>query len=87
VLAAELVSFPIEIRDEINGFFWDNENWIEKVIERGKEVGVMDNQISPREQSQIIMVFVQGAQLLARSSGDLQYYDLMVQNMMKKLKS
>ena len=86
MLAAELVSFPIEIRDEINGFFRDNENWIEKVIEEGKKAGVMDAQISAREQSQIITAFVQGAQLLARSSGDLQYYDLMVQNMMKKLK-
>jgi TetR/AcrR family transcriptional regulator, transcriptional repressor for nem operon len=86
VLAAELVSFPIEIRDETNAFFRDNENWIEKVIERGKEVGVMDNQISTREQSQIIPSFVQGVQLLARSSGDLRYKDMMVQNMMKKLR-
>jgi TetR/AcrR family transcriptional repressor of nem operon len=86
MMAAELVSFPIEIRNEINGFFRDNENWIEKVIEQGKESGSMDYQISSREQSRIIMAFVQGAQLLARSSGDLHYYDVMVENLIKKLK-
>ncbi|WP_264740049.1 TetR/AcrR family transcriptional regulator [Cytobacillus firmus] len=87
MMAAELVTFPLEIRNEINGFFRDNENWIEKVIEHGKETGIMDYRISSRGQSQIIMAFVQGAQLLARSSGDLQYYDMMVQNLIKKLKS
>jgi TetR/AcrR family transcriptional regulator, transcriptional repressor for nem operon len=86
MMAAELVSFPIEIRNEINQFFRANENRIEKVIEQGKESGIMNYQISPKEESQIIMAFVQGAQLLARSSGDLQYYDLMVQNLIKKLK-
>jgi TetR/AcrR family transcriptional repressor of nem operon len=86
MMAAELGSFPIEIRNEINGFFRDNENWIEKVIEQGKESGIMNYHISSREESQIITAFVQGAQLLARSSGDLQYYDLMIQNLIKKLK-
>lgn len=86
MMAAELVSFPTEIRNEINGFFRDNENWIEKVIEQGKESGIMDYRIGSREQSQIIMAFIQGAQLLARTSGDLQYYDMMVQNLIIKLK-
>jgi TetR/AcrR family transcriptional regulator, transcriptional repressor for nem operon len=87
MMAAELVSFPKEIRDEINHFFKDNENWIEKVLEQGKDSGIMNDRISPGEESQIIMAYVQGAQLLARSSGDLQYYDVMVQNLIKKLKS
>jgi TetR/AcrR family transcriptional regulator, transcriptional repressor for nem operon len=87
MLAAELVSFPLEIRNEINAFFRDNEKWIEKVIEQGKESGIMNYQISSSEQSQIIMAFVQGAQLLARSSGDLKYYDMMVNNLMKNLKA
>ncbi|WP_054957087.1 TetR/AcrR family transcriptional regulator [Paenibacillus dakarensis] len=86
MMAAELVSFSTEIRNEINGFFRDNENWIEKVLKEGKESGILDYQISSREQSRIIMAFVQGAQLLARSSGDLQHYDMMVQNLIKKLK-
>ncbi|ANU25808.1 TetR/AcrR family transcriptional regulator [Planococcus versutus] len=85
MMAAELVSFPMEIRDEINGFFRDNETWLENVIEQGREMGILDSQISSKEQSQIIMAFVQGAQLLARSSGDLQYYDMMVRNLLKNL--
>lgn len=87
MMAAELVSFSLEIRNELNGFFRDNEKWIEKVIKQGKESGVMNYQISSKEQSQMIMAFVQGAQLLARSSGDLQYYDIMVQNLIKQLKA
>lgn len=85
MMAAELVSFPMEIRDEINGFFQDNENWLEQVIEQGKETGRLDSRVSSKEQAQIIMAFVQGAQLLARSSGDLPYYDTMVQNLFKNL--
>lgn len=87
MMAAELVSFPIEIRSEINEFFRDNAKWIEKVIKQGKESGLMNYHISSREQSQIIMAFVQGAQLIARSSGDLQSYDVMVQNLMQNLRS
>lgn len=86
MMAAELISFPVEIRNELNGFFRDNETWIEKVIVKGKESGTLDEQLNSREQSQIIMAFVQGAQLLARTSGDLHYYDTMVESLISKLK-
>lgn len=86
MMAAELVSFPLAIRNELNDFFQDNEYWLEQVIEQRKEVAVFDQHISSNEQSQIIMALVQGAQLLARSSGDLHYFDTMAENLTTKLK-
>lgn len=87
ILAAEIFTFPIKTQDEINGFFRDNEKWLKKIIEQGQLSGNWSTHIDSNEQSQIIMAFVQGAQLLARSSGNIKYYDEMMQGQMKNLKS
>ncbi|MFD3260229.1 hypothetical protein ACE3MQ_16615 [Paenibacillus lentus] len=66
-------------------FFDANKNWIEYVLKQGKEAGDFIFGITPAEQAQMLVAFVQGAQLLSRSSGDIGYYDMLISNYMASL--
>ena len=85
MMAAELNSFPEEIREELNLFFHANKNWVEYVLEQGKKAGDFTFSLSAAEQARILVAFVQGAQLLSRSTGDIGYYDTLVTNYMASL--
>lgn len=39
MMAAELNSFPLEIREELNLFFDANTAWLEHVLDQGKKSG------------------------------------------------
>ncbi|WP_074102406.1 TetR/AcrR family transcriptional regulator, partial [Paenibacillus sp. P3E] len=82
MMAAELNSFPPEIREELNMFFDANAVWLEHVLDQGKKSGEFTFSMSAMEQAKTIVAFVQGAQLLSRSSGDIGYYDSLVTNYM-----
>ncbi|MDP5274192.1 TetR/AcrR family transcriptional regulator [Chengkuizengella axinellae] len=85
MMAAEISSFPKEIRTDINRFFLDNEEWLEKVLTQKKALDVPSFSDSLAEQSKLLLTFVQGAQLLVRASGELEQYDTMVENVLKTL--
>jgi TetR/AcrR family transcriptional regulator, transcriptional repressor for nem operon len=85
MMAAELNSFPEEIRQELNLFFDANKNWVEYVLKQGKEAGDFTFRITAAEQARMLVAFVQGAQLLSRSSGDIGYYDMLVTNYLASL--
>ncbi|MHA6530449.1 hypothetical protein [Paenibacillus sp. BAC0078] len=69
MMAAELNSFPVEIRDELNLFFDANTTWIENVLSQGKSEGEFKFFNEPLEQAKTLIAFVQGAQLMSRTSG------------------
>jgi len=85
MMAAELQSFPEEIREELNGFFRANESWVGKVLEEGHKAGEFTLSIPAAEQARILVAFVQGAQLLSRSSGEISSYDTLVANLLASL--
>lgn len=78
MMAAELNSFPTEIRDELNQFFKANTVWVHDVLEQGKSSGEFSFSNSALGQAKTLIAFVQGAQLLSRTSGDIGYYDSLV---------
>lgn len=80
MMAAELNSFPEEIREELILFFDANKNWVEYVLEQGKKAGEFTFSVTAAEQARILVAFVQGAQLLSRSSGEIEYYNTLVTN-------
>ncbi|NUU61239.1 TetR/AcrR family transcriptional regulator [Paenibacillus agri] len=86
MMAAELHSFPEEIRAELNLFFRANESWVEDVLAQGQEEGAFNFSISTGEQAKILVAFVQGAQLMTRSLGDIHYFDTLVSSCMSSLK-
>ncbi|NBI27945.1 TetR/AcrR family transcriptional regulator [Chengkuizengella marina] len=85
MMAAEISSFPEEIRDDINRFFLDNQKWIEKVLAQKNASDDSSFSDSLSEQSRLLLTFVQGAQLLVRASGEIDQYDTMVNNLLKTL--
>ncbi|AKG34786.1 TetR/AcrR family transcriptional regulator [Paenibacillus durus] len=85
MMAAELNSFPAEIRDELNNFFDANTTWIEYVLNQGKLEGELTFSNGALEQAKTLIAFVQGAQLMSRTSGEIGYYDSLVSNYMVTL--
>lgn len=85
MMAAELNSFPDEIRDELNLFFDANTTWIENVLSQGKSEGEFKFFNDPLEQAKTLIAFVQGAQLMSRTSGQIGYYDSLVLSYMGTL--
>ncbi|WDF48860.1 TetR/AcrR family transcriptional regulator [Paenibacillus sp. KACC 21273] len=86
MMAAEIHSFPSEIRQQINSFFENNANWLDPILEEGKNNGEFRFSNRTNDQAKILVAFVQGAQLLAKSTGEIDYYDLLVRNYIKDLK-
>lgn len=85
MMAAELNSFPVEIRDEINRFFEANITWVQHVLDQGKSDGEFSFSNVTLEQARALIAFVQGAQLLSRTSGEIGYYDSLVSNYLTTL--
>ncbi|KAF6560061.1 TetR/AcrR family transcriptional regulator [Paenibacillus sp. EKM202P] len=85
MMAAELNSFPIEIRDELNLFFDANTLWVKNVLDQGKSAGEFTFSNAALEQAKILIAFVQGAQLLSRTSSEKGYFDSLVLNYMATL--
>ncbi|WP_342042844.1 TetR/AcrR family transcriptional regulator [Bacillus sp. OTU2372] len=79
MMAAEINSFPEEIRNQINLFFSENESWVEKVLEKGKELGQISS-TNVAKQAKVLVAYVQGAQLISRSSGSIEYFDSLVEH-------
>jgi TetR/AcrR family transcriptional repressor of nem operon len=86
MMAAELNSFTLEIREELNLFFDANTAWLEHVLDQGKKSGELTFSNEALEQAKTLIAFVQGAQLLSRSSGEIGYYDSLVTNYMSILR-
>lgn len=81
MMAAELNSFPEEIRNELTLFFRANEEWLENVLKQGMSSGTLITRSTDEvKQAKIIVAFVQGAQLLARSTGEIDYYDSLIKD-------
>lgn len=87
MMAAELNSFPSEIRDELNNFFEANTVWAQQVLEKGKLDGEFSFTNPALEQAKALIAFVQGVQLLSRTSGNIEYYDSLVSSYMAALVS
>jgi TetR/AcrR family transcriptional regulator, transcriptional repressor for nem operon len=74
MLAAEYQTLPKPIRDAVIAFFDDNESWLERVLEHGRDSGRLSFDGSPRETARMIISGLEGAMLVARPYGDLDRF-------------
>jgi TetR/AcrR family transcriptional repressor of nem operon len=74
MLAAEYQTLPRPIRDAVITFFDDNESWLERVLEQGRDSGSLSFAGSSRETAQMIISALEGAMLVARPYGDLDRF-------------
>lgn len=70
MLAAEYQTLPGAMQGAVGGFFEANENWLEKVLEDGRQDASLRFTGTARETARMIIACLEGAMLVARPSGD-----------------
>jgi TetR/AcrR family transcriptional repressor of nem operon len=75
MLAAEYQTLPEAMRDEVIGFFDENEAWLEAVLAQGREESTLTFAGEPREAARLIVSTVEGAMLVARPYGDVERFE------------
>src|SRR5215208_1191377 len=75
MLAAEYDTLPAPMRDAILRFFDDNEEWLTRVLEQGREDGTLRGNGSARDEARTIVSGLEGALLVARPFGDVDRFE------------
>jgi TetR/AcrR family transcriptional repressor of nem operon len=70
MLAAEYQTLPDRMRQAVVEFFDENEAWLARVLDAGRESGSLAFDGSAREAAQTIVSALEGALLVARPYGD-----------------
>lgn len=69
MLASELPSLPMDVAEEVRGFFRLVSRWLTSVMERGSESGSLNLSSSPGVEAEAFLASVHGAMLSARAYG------------------
>jgi TetR/AcrR family transcriptional regulator, transcriptional repressor for nem operon len=70
MLAAEYSTLPPQMQRALHVFFDANEAWLRRVLEAGRDAGVLGFTGTPRDAARLLTAALEGAMLLARSYGD-----------------
>ena len=70
MLAADFAVLPQSVREEIQTFFRETEDWLATLLQRGCDTHLWDCQPSAEQEAKGLIAMLQGAQLLARSSAN-----------------
>jgi TetR/AcrR family transcriptional repressor of nem operon len=74
MLAADYATLPDPMRERVVRFFDDNEVWLAKVLEEGREAGSIWFEGSPRPVARTLIGGLEGAMLVARPYRDLRRF-------------
>jgi len=66
MLASDFVNLPEGVQEEVKGIFSDNEAWIAKVLEEGRDSGVFEFKGSPERMARMIFSALEGSTISAR---------------------
>lgn len=66
MLASDFVNLPEVVQEEVRGLFSDNERWIAKVLEEGRQSGVFDFKGSSERMARMIFSALEGSTISAR---------------------
>jgi TetR/AcrR family transcriptional regulator, transcriptional repressor for nem operon len=87
MLAEDITVLPREVQHEVLSFFDDNEAWLIKVLTEGIETGVVQVKGAIANEARLLLIGLQGAQLMARAYGDLDRFDQMARRLILGLVS
>lgn len=76
MLAAEYPTLPDGMRDAVIRFFDENEAWVARVLEEGRQQGTLAFTGPARHVARLIVSGLEGAMLIARPYGDLARFQL-----------
>jgi TetR/AcrR family transcriptional regulator, transcriptional repressor for nem operon len=74
MLAAEYQTLPATVQSAVLAFLDENEDWLERVLEQGREDGSLRFTATARETARSILGGLEGAMLVARSRGELESF-------------
>ena len=72
MLAAEYETLPAPMQNAVVRFFDENETWLTRVLEQGREEGTLQFTGPPGEKARMIVSSLEGAMLVARPFGDIK---------------
>jgi TetR/AcrR family transcriptional repressor of nem operon len=75
MLAAEHATLPEGLQGDVARFFADNEEWLARLLAAGRREGTLRFRGAPRDAARLVVGSLEGAMLLARSSGRTAAFD------------
>jgi TetR/AcrR family transcriptional repressor of nem operon len=81
MMAADLMTLPESMREEINGFFADNERWLTVVIDSGMTAHQLTVQADPRVIAQLVLDTLEGGMLVSRCQGKVARFRTVIQQL------
>ncbi|HXW88364.1 MAG TPA: helix-turn-helix domain-containing protein [Streptosporangiaceae bacterium] len=85
MLAAEYQTLPQPMQDAVVRFLDENETWLERVLEHGREDGSLQFRGTPRDTARLIISSLEGAMLVARPYGDVDRFRAVAQSLLAGL--
>jgi TetR/AcrR family transcriptional regulator, transcriptional repressor for nem operon len=70
MLAAEYQTLPSPVQGAVVAFFDENETWLARVLQEGREEGSLQFSSSARDTARLIIGTLEGAMMVARTYGD-----------------
>ncbi|GGJ42687.1 TetR/AcrR family transcriptional regulator [Deinococcus roseus] len=74
-LAADYITLPEAIQQEVRAFFQLNEDWLSHVFTKGLEKQELRLTSTPQEAAAVFLATLEGGMLLARSYGDMSRFE------------
>ncbi len=74
MLASDSATLSPAVRDEVNGFFADQETWLARVIGQGRTAGEFHFDGDPKAAAEALLAGLEGAMLVARSRRDVAHF-------------
>lgn len=85
MLAAEHLTLPAPMNDELRRFFDLNEEWLARVVEEGRAAGTLEFDGPPREVARLLLGALEGAMLVARPYADPVRFDAAARRLLSTL--
>jgi TetR/AcrR family transcriptional repressor of nem operon len=85
MLAAEYVTLPKPMKDEMRHFFDENERWLTRVLEEGLESGSLRFTGSALDVARALVGGLEGAMMLARSYGDVARFETVADRLLAEI--
>jgi TetR/AcrR family transcriptional repressor of nem operon len=87
MMAAEYETLPTSMQDAVVRFFDDNERWLTRVLEQGREDGIFTFTGPPGDTARMIVSGLEGAMLVARLFGDTARFQNAAAHLLSGLQS
>ena len=84
MLAAEYETLPVRMQQAVARFFEDNERWLERVLEKGRDRGTLAFTGPARDAALLLISGLEGAMLVSRSLGDVSRFEAAAQALLAR---